>query len=220
MAKFTMPYDLVEEIELRLLGTIIQYDGKPVYVAGVKALGDSKFTLTLYRSRNDKFEAVYGGEDDAFDLAPFEPGYATVMGTAYWVFRIARRMYQQGGNDRNTHFKNVGEYRGFGQGGWNLLDAYCQPPVNIQVTEAIYKDLIAKYIAYQKPSLALNNHLALGVRIDGNDIKVFVEYKGGEVGILNLDRDGTFFVSTDNESLSFNPWCVDKLNQAGIRVGA
>jgi hypothetical protein len=216
-----MPYDTIEEIDMRLHGTIIRYDGKPVFVGSIKPLAGGKFGMTLWLDQHNSFEVIYDPEDPKLDLSPFEPGYSLIAGSVYWIYRIAKRMYQQGGNDRNTHAKPVGEYRGFGQGGWNLLAAYSVAPVNKSIDAGLYRSLIAGYLAYTKPTNILNNHVAVGVKLDKEDKPcVFVEYKGNEVGFLRIDADDSIYVETDNESLSFNPWCVGKLHQAGIRVGA
>lgn len=216
MRKFTMPYDMLEEIDLRLYNTIIRYGGKPVFVGNVKPREGGKFGLTLWTDQRNSQEIVYNPDDPELDLSPFEPRYCSVKGGIYWIYRIAKRMYQQGGNDRNTHAKAVGEYQGFGMGGWNLLEAYSNSAINGKLTKAVYDELLQGFVNYGRPSAILNIYTALGVRKEG----VYVEYKGAEVGMVKMDIDGEFYVDTDNESLSFNPWCVDKLHQAGIRVGA
>lgn len=97
-------YETAEEVQIRLQGTIVLYDGSPVYISRVnipEAGDDDKiarvwfYPLPLVGGGNETRKFLSSRK---FDLAPFKMGYMNRGGQAYFLSRAPLRQYQQGLN--------------------------------------------------------------------------------------------------------------------------
>lgn len=109
---FFMPYETLQEIRLRLRGSVIRFNGGLQKVVDVLERGDS---FDVYMKTHDEAEmvnAIYS-EANGFDLAPLPPRYVKAgprHTNANWIYRIpARGVYVQGGNRNNTFVRRSGD---------------------------------------------------------------------------------------------------------------
>lgn len=98
-------YETAEETKFRLEGTIVLYDGKPVYITRVNAVGaeDKKEIARVYfwelpvpKAASAKDEVRKYLSSRHFDLTPFKMGYLNHGGAATFVSRLPIRQQRQG----------------------------------------------------------------------------------------------------------------------------
>lgn len=206
---FSMPYDTLEEIQMRLNGTVVLFDGEPVLIVAVKAKGNKKGEFNLhFKGYNDAAGRVHTYPSEKWDL--YVPiSLYTHFGSgemAYWVSRRTERQYQQGANQKNTTYTRVGSDRPQGLHPSSILQALAKPCPVVQMSEQL--------VAYFS-SAVLSPHVAIWKNAEGI---IGVEYKGVAVGNVKKLEKGLYVLDTANESLSLNPWCQQRLEEVGIRL--
>lgn len=103
----SVQYETLEEAEMRLNGTVVLYDGEPVYVNRIAtaAPGDPKQDIFRVYARPlplDKKEEGKGEEfrkfisSKKFDLSTFKMGFMNRNGKIYYCSRAPKRQYKQG----------------------------------------------------------------------------------------------------------------------------
>lgn len=213
-SNFRMPYDNLGEIEMRLHNTVVTYDGNPVKVIVIRETREiGKFDMTLADVDGNVTKATY--PDDKFDLSPFLPMYTNFghyANNSYWMYRKVMRQYQQGANNRNTMYGKAGGTRVQGIDPNNILKAVSNPLPVIRFEQV--KDW------NHKMSFALSPHVAIFHKINewGDMInnELWVEYHGETIG--KIPDKTKNFLETDNESLSLNPWCRQRLEEVGLET--
>lgn len=110
-------YETAEETKFRLENTVVLYDGKPVYITRVGAVGaeDKKEIARVFfwELPLPKGRAPGQGETRKylssrnFDLAPFKMGYINHNGEAIFVARLPVRQQRQGLCPNTCTFSNV-----------------------------------------------------------------------------------------------------------------
>lgn len=97
-------YETAEEVRMRLEGTVVLYDGKPVYItrtslrAGADEEGNEHdrvwFRPLPYNNTEAEIRKLLSSRH--FDLTPFKMGYMNHKGSAVFVERLASRQSKQG----------------------------------------------------------------------------------------------------------------------------
>lgn len=97
-------YEEIDEVKTRVEGSIVLYDGRPVYITkvGYPEAGDDKEIARVYFRQLPYVGGRDGGEtrkylsSKKFDLAPFKMGYINYGRDAYFLARTPVRQYKQG----------------------------------------------------------------------------------------------------------------------------
>ncbi len=120
--KFKLPYDHVEEAMLRLNGTIVTYQGRPILVHQVDRHPDDPRDFRLgCQSAGASILDYISYSDPLLDCRAIKSGYITRQGETMWLERLPSRVFQQGINGRNTLMTNVGGSRNIGVGSFTSL---------------------------------------------------------------------------------------------------
>lgn len=103
----SIPYENVGDAQMRLQGSVVLYDGEPVYIREVTQVGagDPKGDVfrvyaeplpltSRERNREDEFRKFISSKK--FDMAPFPMGFMNWNGDAVYIHRRARRQQRQG----------------------------------------------------------------------------------------------------------------------------
>lgn len=110
----SVAYESVEEANMRLSGTVVKYDGEPVYISRVTEAnpGDPKGDvfrvyarpLPVGRAVEDENEFRKFISSKRFDLSTIKTGFMNKDGTTYFLSRAPARQYKQGlsGNSLNV----------------------------------------------------------------------------------------------------------------------
>lgn len=100
---FKLPYQKLDEIQLRLNKTMITVKGNPFYIRSIKqAHGD--FYLNMVDCDGKAWRSKY---KDIPDLRSPPPLFITHEGATGWLQRIPERVYQQGLNRSNTIIRGL-----------------------------------------------------------------------------------------------------------------
>ena len=107
-------YETVEEAKMRLVGTIVRYDGQPVYITAVSSVNDTaegggKDIFRVYANPLPLTRDAARGQEQfrkyisskKFDLSPVKLGFINQGGRAIFVTRSTARQNQQGLNEAN-----------------------------------------------------------------------------------------------------------------------
>jgi hypothetical protein len=102
----SVPYENLGDAQMRLQGTIVLYDGEPVYITDVREVGpgDPKGDIfRVYASPLPYDPGIRRAEEmrkfissKKFDLAPFPMGFMNFQGNVFYCTRLARRQQRQG----------------------------------------------------------------------------------------------------------------------------
>lgn len=209
---YYMPYDTLDEVNLRLVQSIIRLHGQAVYI--VEAIqDDGKFHLWFKKTlHGDVFKHVYE-EGSGFDLSPFKSRYIDIGGYGYWTYRRPiRGCYKQGACSKNTFMRMVGKERDEGLSVGNFLTA-CNNPLHItQVMDGIKK------IRQQRDNgnAFLNTALSPDVALFYKDKAYRVEYKGTPIGVFDEERN---VLRADTPEITANIWAIRRLDAVGIVLG-
>lgn len=90
----------VEQLQLRLAGTIIEFDGRPVQVSRVNQNG----SLELILLPGGRDNIVVPSNDPRFNIRDFKLGYVNCHNTAGYLTRVPARQQRQGLTNANTVF--------------------------------------------------------------------------------------------------------------------
>lgn len=101
----SIEYENIEQANMRLQGTVVKYDGEPVYVTNVGQVGLNDPKPNIYRVYAAKLP--YNGREaieeqrkfissKKFDLAPFPMGFMNKDGVTYYCHRLPRKQQRQG----------------------------------------------------------------------------------------------------------------------------
>lgn len=214
---FKMPYDQQAEAEMRLLHTIVRYEGQPVYIQSVRMrnVKDGKSFNIQYQALDGQvFTRTYPeGDWDLSPEAPFYTHFQAYQGRAYWIYRNAARQFQQGACARNTKYQPVGSNVGYSLAGPSFFKALADR-LKVQNFEEINRLRGAGWTSY-----ALSEHVAVYWHgMDWGGGKTQIEYHGDIIGEMVKDDLGLWKFKSENESLSLNPWAIQRLEEVGIRV--
>jgi hypothetical protein len=114
-------YDSIEEASLRLVNSVILYDGEPVYVTqcdqNQDVYGDNLirvFFLALPLKTNEHMKTYRRViSSPKFDFKPFPLGFMVINGGLFYLGRGAIRKYQQGLTEGNLSVTSVNKFNGY-----------------------------------------------------------------------------------------------------------
>jgi hypothetical protein len=101
----TIPYDMVDQADMRLRNTVILVHDKPVEVLSCKKAGKSvmlQFTYLPKRTVVDEIDVT----DEAVNMRDLKLGYVNFDNEALYLTRIPARQQQQGLSGRNISIPN------------------------------------------------------------------------------------------------------------------
>lgn len=96
-------YEDIDEVKARVEGTVVLYDGRPVYITKVgfldvdeqrKDIARVYFKELPYKAESPDVRKYLSSKN--FDLAPFKMGYTNLRGQAIFLARNPVRQYKQG----------------------------------------------------------------------------------------------------------------------------
>jgi hypothetical protein len=192
-----MKYDNVNDAQMRLGGTVIRYNGKPVYVIDV---GDKKdpetFDTYIYLNITFPIDGVVDQvliDDPLLDFSPVPVGYVNYNGGSAYVHRVPIRKWKQGLHRDNLNVE-WDTYNGLGE------DA------DILVTSSLARSILNEYPAFDEAiervrskrdkSCAFNRKFSL-VRSDIGLLWLY--YKGEQVGWIEGEQ--TFVLGNEHRYL-------------------
>lgn len=117
----SIQYESVNDANMRLSGTIVLYDGKPVFIREVGAIGEGEGKNgDIYRVYINELPIKRGAQTERkfisskkFDLAPFPMGFMnTEAGKAVYLSRAPRRQQKQGLSEATLSQYAVGDLTG------------------------------------------------------------------------------------------------------------
>jgi hypothetical protein len=182
-------YESAEEVERRLNGTVVLYEGKPVVINAVEMpqAGDDDAIARVYfyelpqkpgAKRVRKFLS-----SRKFDLAPFKMGYCNYNGAAVYVTRNPVRQGRQGLASGVTSFKSID-------------DTPIRLPFELVTASQAFADMVAGVYPSLKEaipliegkieSVALSRAFAL--ELDDELDLFIIRHKGKRCGIVLRDR--------------------------------
>lgn len=216
---FFMPYDSDEEIRFRLVGSVIRFNGEPVYVQDIGVGG--RGTYNIHYCKQDGTVGVHGyKEGSGFDLTPFPARYILNENRhrkAYWCFRRPiRGVYRQGACNQNTyiHPAGYGDISRIG-GQQQIMDAYVK---DNEVREVC--DFLGR-LTPDKISIALSNSVSVfqkKFKIVGAEKDVYgIEYEGLTLETFTMDdiKDKSVKLNYDGD---VSPTMLRKLDCVGVRI--
>jgi len=212
---FFMPYDTLEEVNLRLVHSIIRLHDQPVYI--VEAVQEQgKFVLWFKHDIDGALLKHIYEEGSGFDLSPFHARYMSRGGYAYWVYRRPMRgCYKQGVCSKNTFQKLVGKGdngRENGVGVAAFLQVLARDPAISHVSEGLKTIRNQRDLGLNYFGAVLSPHVALYF----SDKKYRVEYKGSPIGVLDVESKT---LQAETPEITANLWAIRRLDQVGISLG-
>lgn len=197
---FKILYDTVEEARLRLTQTILMLKGRP-FLVDLAGGSNDKILLVVSDSAGKKHKILL---NDIPDFRACPPRYITYDSHAYYLCRIPARVSQQGMTSNNTYAKMVGTA--------NL------GPVN---RHSLLKSLEDKKVLPWNETvdgLLRDGHvrdlrLSTEVSVYRNKAKLFVEYRGRDVGPLKEDT-----VTPDFSDDGHCRWITRAMTDVSLKV--
>lgn len=104
----SVEYENLHDAQMRLQGTVVLYDGEPVYITGINQVGpdDPKGDIFRVYASPLPYKPARGVMEaegfrkfissKKFDMAPFPMGFMNLNGVAYYCSRLPRRQQRQG----------------------------------------------------------------------------------------------------------------------------
>lgn len=220
---FYMPYDTLDEVNLRLVHSIIRLHDKPVLIVDAKYNGGlvDKFDLYFKFSSNGEIQTHPYGENTGFDLSPFRSRYIQTTEYAMWTYRMPiRGCYKQGACSKNTYWEPAGRHGRGNQGPIRtetFLKAMREGPPNYTVDKGI--DKLREWGGGNVYSFALSAFVAITF-IGG---AYNIEYKGNRIGNLDPKRildgeKGIKLLIPDSPEVTSNIWAIRRLEDVGIQL--
>lgn len=199
---FKMPYQALEEVQLRLNQSVILVKSQPFYVNSVEPeKGD--FMLHLSDAKKGQFKLPYSCPDLSLRSPP--PGYVVSQdGVVSYFVRVPERVQKQGCAPENTKRKKIGESTwGSFSGAGDILNSLSGRKPRVY-TRAIH--------AHMQDGLIKAAFLTKNVALFAKDEDVLCEYKGRKLGYV---RDGYVALPGSDRGMSF---IVRDLRQANLEV--
>ena len=216
----SIQYESLEEAQMRLVGSVVSYDGEPVYIRAVEAVapGDPKpdifrvyaKPLPLVNDRGDEDPAQFRKfiSSRKFDFSTPRLGwFVGDKGRLYFASRAPLRQQRQGLSQNNLGINDVR-----GMGGMNFNRALaCQGFVDM--LKGVVHDFDHSYgLMVRDPELsgvALNYEFAL-IRDDDLPELIYLYHKMNKVGFIAQGRT----VLKNNVQ-----YLRESLLEVGLRIG-
>ena len=214
----SIQYESVNDANMRLSGTIVLYDGKPVYIREVGALAEGEgkngdiyrvYIKELPIKPNDRgaYERKFISSKK-FDLAPFPMGFMnTASGKAVYLSRAPRRQQKQGLSEATLSQYVVGDLSGQGR-----LVRFADLTSSQQFVDCIngkYPSVAeaTKMVAEGADSVAFSRVFAIA-RDKSLPELIYLYHKKDKVGFI---MDGKLKLSAKGRCLR------ESLNEVGVR---
>jgi len=212
----SIPYENIHDAQMRLSGTVVLYDGDPVYIRdiGQKDPGDPKddvfrvYAEKLPRTGRDNLAEMRKFiSSKKFDMAPFPMGFINRGGYAYYATRTPRRQQKQGLSE-GTFFTTVPGFENE-KAGLSFGNAV-QSREFVDCIKGVYpsmEDAVKSIISGEAKSVGISRTYALvGDRsLDG---LIYLYHKSEKVGFI---LDGTLKLSKSAVCLK------ESLREVGIK---
>lgn len=201
MTSLTIPYDCVDQADMRLRGCVILIDGDPCEVMRVKQGAKGKNLLIEYAALPGRHKVdEIGLEDDRVNFRQIPLGYVNNGGDAYYLRRTPARQQRQGLCNGNV-LVSAGVRR--------------QPRFNDLIITGPFKDMIHNtyptideaLALFEKDadrvSVAIHRHFAMKIDRDFNSFEL--HYKGqriawGDPHVWNLPSHLSYMKEIMQES--------------------
>lgn len=210
---YYMPYDTLDEVNLRLVQSIIRLHGKAVYI--IDANVDEKGEFILWFRKNlhgDVFKHVYK-EGSGFDLSPFKARYIASNGYGYWTYRKpVRGCYKQGACSKNTFMKLIGKEKDDALGANAFMQAFNNEPVTLQAADAVAHIKAQRDNGMAFFGAVLSPYVAMYLK----DRQYRIEYKGNPIGVFDVKRNT---LVAETPEITANLWAIRRLDAVGITLG-
>ena len=197
----SVQYETLEEAEMRLNGTVVLYDGEPVYITRVAKAGpdDGKADVFRVYAQPLPYKPNGGLEDGAFrkfisskkfDLSTFKMGFMNYKGEAIYCSRKPARQYKQGISNNTFVTKPLTGDKPFPYGAkaYRLTDL---------ITDKSFVDMVkGVYPSFEKArekvskdggSCAFSREYALMADADLDGL-IYLYHKGDKVGFILDDK--------------------------------
>lgn len=206
---FKLDFDTLEDIRMRLNGSVILIGGKMYCVREVHKVRRD-WALVVSDEKARFFYVMYSSP--LVDLRAPEPRYVLIQDLGVvWLFRPPSQQQSQGGTEKNMCYFRVGQSMGSPQ----KLRAIPYILEGIaQQDEMVWSSQVHELLQLGAvPSLRLSNNVAIYSVLTPKGREVHLEYKTRSFGQI---KDGK--VSLSKRDLSC-PWIVHDLNLVGINHG-
>lgn len=204
-------YDTIEQARMRLNGSVITYEGEPVYVAEIASRG-SKLVATCYKWPNpmDGMNSITVELDHPdLNFRKFKVGYLnfkrqpnrlaanTSKGQAFYIVRDTNRQQVQGLATRNLYYNSAD--RGFVPISQNVMfnDGFADMMMNKYPTVQEALDMIEA----GWDSVAVSSVFAIGTSKASPKLRL-LEYRGRTVGLAIGKKFQHFVVDGADEYLT------------------
>lgn len=207
---FKIDYDSHEQIQQKLLNTIILIKELPFYVRSTVDMGKGKYALVVSSGDANMPGQFVVKYDDVKDCRGIAPGYYMYRGGAFWIYRIPERQNSQGMHQRNMQAKAAGTGSRGQSASHNFLLAALSPMKDIQYAGNLDELLVSG----ANTSIRLSNHISL-YQTNKKGAPVGVEYCGRPLGLI---VNGAVKVMDKND---LRPsWIHKDLHKVSLVMGA
>ena len=213
----SIPYESVEEAEMRLGRSIVFYDGQPVYIDRIAAAapGDPKPDIFRVYARplpvkgredrvGEEFRKFISSKNFDFRTPPM--GFLNANGNAFYCSRLPKKQQKQGLNGETflgQHVSQPGKSIPFNSilGLNETTDMFMGRYPNFEEAKRMITQGIAKSVAFSREFCLVND--------EELDSLVYLYHKHDKVG----------FLLGDNLSLTSSMVCLkERLAEVGVRV--
>lgn len=201
---FKLRLDRMEDVNLRLVGSLVTVGGRLFRVAEVVKT-DGEFVCLVEDGDRTMYHIPYSHPE--LDLRTPEPQYFMDGDTPAFFWRHPARQQQQGVTDRTLVVKTVGQEAMRGVNTYQFLKGM-QDTQQTVLWSPTYGDIMTKLKALR--SLRLSPATAI-YRLNSD---LIVEYRGRPLGVLEEN-----VVQTDAEDAA-RPWIVRDMQRIGLAVKA
>lgn len=200
---FKLPYQKLDEIQLRLNKTMIMVKGNPFYIRSIKQT-NNQFYLNMVDPEGKAWRSKYS---DIPDLRSPPPMFITDSGKTGWMQRIPERIYQQGLNRSNTMIRGLSS------------DSAVTTFNPEKMCKTIANRMNRKWdgtLATLMEETAINAvRLSDSVAAGRHGDKILAFYKGRTLGVIHGDE-----VKLQDEDDLLQDWIVRDARDAGFRLRA
>jgi hypothetical protein len=122
----SIAYENVNDAQMRLVGTVVLYDGEPVYITDIRQKGEGDPKGDIFRVYAEPLPYKGRGQSEQmrkfisskkFDMAPFPMGFMNRGGEATYLHRSAKKQQKQGLSNATLSVINLSAIQTLVKGG-------------------------------------------------------------------------------------------------------
>lgn len=204
-------YDTVEQVNMRLVNSVIMVDGQPVYVHGCSqdfSIERDVSCISIHYFRSDGSEGSCFVDSQDIDVRNLRLGYVNTRQHTYYLARTPGRQQSQGLTRRNTYTYVTGQ----DEPSANMFDEFRRHGSLYRMLSNEYPTIeqcAAKLNDYNSgvTSIAFHKHFAL-VRNDNFDF-LELHFKNERIGYGDLNN----FTLPSRYS-----YLTEKIQQSGVKI--